>query len=189
LSRAIALIGNAPSDRDLSCEIDGCDRVVRMNNAYGLKTVRGAQTDDLVLVNCGGQMAEWLKTGSILEAEAFASAMRIVLPIAPEVGYQHPVDDLDSTNFQREASSRFHSAGKKVELVSREVFDEARSIVGEAAPSTGLITLLWLLRTEGDAQIHAFGFGFAGWTGHAFDRERAFFKEVARKGRLTLHPV
>jgi hypothetical protein len=57
-----------------------------------------------------------------------------------------------------------------------------------SAPSTGLIALLWALETFG-CPINVYGFGFDGWEGHRWDRERAFFETMQVEGRARLHPT
>ncbi|MEE4210012.1 MAG: hypothetical protein V2I43_12170 [Parvularcula sp.] len=182
-----ALIGNAPGRTEQGDAIDACSHVVRINNCYGLGDGRGARTDDLFLVNCGGQMAEWLETEEILKAPGFVAARRIVLPFAADPAASRR-DSLDAANFAEQAQEKFEDHGKEVAIVPLATSRRARKLVGGAAPSTGLIALLWLLEEYPARPVEAFGFGFAGWDGHDFEKERQLFGRQAREGQLSLWP-
>ncbi len=56
------------------------------------------------------------------------------------------------------------------------------------APSTGFLVSLFLLRRYGGmVEIDVYGFGFEGWDGHDFVRERRWFQAMAAGGLLRLH--
>jgi hypothetical protein len=58
------------------------------------------------------------------------------------------------------------------------------------APSTGFLVALHLLQTlPPPVAIDVHGFGFAGWSGHRWEQERAWFEAQAGTGRLRLHPI
>ena len=85
--------------------------------------------------------------------------------------------------------------GRTVTRVGVDIFLRACGVIGYArpqrdmsAPSTGLIALLWALETFG-GPIHVYGFGFDGWDGHRWNRERAFFETMQDEGRVRLHPL
>ncbi|MCQ8184458.1 hypothetical protein [Parvularcula maris] len=183
------MVGNAPGVDDQSADIDAHDRVIRFNNACGLDAGRGSKLSDLVLINCGGQMKEWLSTDDFTDGSAFSRADRIVLPIPPEPGHDpETVANEDAANYAREATERFEKAGKEVLVLPPRFEAEARVITGGAPPSTGLIILHWLLTNEEPQPITCFGFGFAGWSGHDFDRERNYFRQAERRGLIRLTP-
>lgn len=146
-------------------------------------------------------MREWLDDPAFAERPVVAAASTIILPIHPDKErlITPPVapDEIgpDGQNYAGEAADRFARLGKAVETLPVATFVAAADIIGwrtitadMPAPSTGLLTLVWLLGTFAHAEIHAFGFTFEGWHGHAWDRERAFFAATAATGRLTLVP-
>lgn len=196
----VAIVGNAPSERDQAAAIDACDVVVRLNKAPGFGGPDGCRVDQLVLINCGGQMGEWLTTGAILRSPAFAAAATIVLPIHPAKAamIEPPLEPAeraaaDANDYSAAATERFAAAGKRVVAYDPRFFAASMAELGHPvlrrdgpAPSTGyLAARRWL--AAGTHHVHAFGFGFAGWHGHDWPSEQRWFEAAARAGRLTLH--
>jgi hypothetical protein len=164
--------------------------VVRFNNAYGFGGHRGGKVSDLFLINCGGQMEEWLETRALEGRSSFRLADRIVLPIPPASSSnkapQEEASEKDAANHGRAAQRRFTELGKDVLFLPRHVEAECRTLTGGAPPSTGLIALHWLLGAGEGCPISCFGFGFAGWSGHDFSREEAYFRKAEAEGKLRL---
>ena len=199
---SISLVGNAPHERDRSAAIDASDSVIRINNCFGLGGVNGSRTTHLFLINCGGQMREWLDDPDFLARPAVAQADEILLPIHPGKDdlIEPPLSEAehlapDARNWAPEAEARLRADGRSVTRVGVETFLRAAAIIGYeqpqrdmSAPSTGLIALLWALETFG-GPIDVYGFGFDGWDGHRWDRERAFFETMQNEGRVRLHPL
>lgn len=199
---SVAIVGNAPSEGDQSRAVDTCDVVVRLNKAPGFGGPDGSRVDQLVLINCGGQMAEWLATGTILSLPVFQAAATVVLPIHPgKVRLIEPplspaeLRDADAQDFSPAATALFEAEGKRVVAWPAEVFADAMASLGvvplgrgDRAPSTGYLAAHWWLR-PGTHVVHAFGFGFDGWRGHDFAAERRWFADHAAAGRLVLHPL
>ena len=197
------LVGNAPTEVGAAAMAAEAELVVRINAACGLGGLHGTRTTHLFVVNCGGSMAERLANPRFERSPPVEAAGTVILPIAPET------DDLrdppvplaeraapDARNHAGEATARLRAAGKRVEVLPAALFAEAVRAAGHERlapdtppPSTGLIALVWLLTTRPDHHVHAFGFGFEGWDGHAWDGERACFERHAAAGRLTLHPL
>lgn len=199
---SISLVGNAPHERDRSAAIDASESVIRINNCFGLGGVNGSRTTHLFLINCGGQMREWLDDPEFPARPAVAQAGEILLPIhsgkddliAPPLTEAERLTP-DSRNWAPEAEAMLRADGRTVSRVGVETFLRAAAIIGYelpqrdmSAPSTGLIALLWALDTFG-GPIDVYGFGFDGWDGHRWDRERAFFETVQNEGRVRLHPL
>ena len=200
--RSVCLVGNAPTTFDRSGIVDGCDVVIRINDASGFGGVNGHRLTHLFLINCGGQMREWLDDPEFAVRPVVAAAAEILLPIHPAkdemivppltpAERSHP----DAANYADEARKMLEKHGKTVSVVSVEIFLQAAAIIGFErperamdAPSTGLIALCWALETFDDP-IDIVGFGFAGWDGHRWGRERAFFEKLQAGGRIRLHPA
>ena len=198
----VSLVGNAPTDRDRAAAIDRSDVVIRINDCFGLGGVNGSRISHLFLINCGGQMREWLDDPGFADRPAVAGAGEILFPIHPDK------DDLiepplgadermapDARNWAAEAGEMLRAGGRPVTLVDVAIFLRASAIIGNgrterhmSAPSTGLIALVWALETFSDP-IDVYGFGFEGWPGHRWDKERAFFERMRDEGRVRLHPI
>lgn len=106
-----------------------------------------------------------------------------------------PSEDEDGRCWTWEAEVMLAPLGKRVEILPAVVRDEAEAILGSNGhppppPSTGFLVALYLARTLPAAvRIDIHGFGFAGWSGHAWERERQWFESQAAAGRLTLRPL
>ena len=202
--KRVALVGNAPEVADHAGEIDGADLVVRMNNAHGLGAMTGSRTTCLFLVNCGGQMREWLDDPAFTRRRAFRDARHVLLPIDPEHVhlFDPPLTAVErrgaaAEDWTREATARFTAAGKRVTVVPANTFARTcREIAtpmraGMAPPSTGLLAAAYVLETLGrvGCEIDVYGFGFEGADLHAWSREERWFRERHEEGALTLHPL
>lgn len=193
------LIGNGPVSRDRSQEIGAAEIVVRFNNAAGFDTVTGTRTSHLFLINCGGQASEWLADPGFVDRPVVRAAKEILLPIHPakDNHYSPPLTEAergepDARNHADAMVSMLERSGKSATILSPNLFLKACRIIGYerpergmAAPSTGLIALVWALGTF-DKPVAATGFGFDGWSGHRWKAERAFFEAQQDKGRLRL---
>ena len=198
----IAIVGNAPSDVDYADDIDASELVVRFNNAYGFEQHRGSRIDDLYLVNCGGQPLEWLQTEGFWDQSHIVATPHITLPIAsgseentfPST-LRAPSDNVDGLNFEIAMRVRLEGMGKTVRtlpfstyLQACELVSGPRSATLIAEPSTGFLAIYHYLKNTGpDDVITLFGFGFAGWQGHAWHRERAWVEHRQYNGRLVWH--
>lgn len=199
----VALVGNARSMRDWSERIDACDIVLRMNNAYGFGDLTGKKVTHLSLINCGGQMHEWLEDENFLSRSYVVGADAIIFPIHP--GKDELIDppltpaecaSQDGMNYAVQATRHFRANGKRVTTLAVDLFLAALKVLGAErpardgpAPSTGLLSLLHLLQQFPEEPINVFGFTFDGWNGHNWDAERRFFKACERDRMITLHPT
>ena len=202
--KRVALVGNAPEIADYSDEIDAADLVVRINNTHGLGGATGRRTTCLFLINCGGQMREWLRDPAFTRRPAFRDARHVLLPIDPAHVdlFDPPATAAErrgatAEDWTREATRRFTAAGKRVTLVPAETFAGACRRIGTplkagmAPPSTGLLAASYILETLGRAgcDVDAYGFGFQGADIHAWGREERWFRERHEAGDLVLHPL
>ncbi|NHW17252.1 hypothetical protein, partial [Escherichia coli] len=58
---------------------------------------------------------------------------------------------------------------------------------GGKIPSAGIAAIWWAVysRLFAGHAIHALGFGWQGWTGHAFDEEARVARDLTERGALT----
>lgn len=210
----MAIVGNQPSGCDISKRVDATDHVIRFNRPYGFGAETGSRIDALWLVNCGGQMREWLDNDAFWSSDAIAATPEVVLTVDPTIAhyYDPPLsdDEWDAARDQdhtEAASARLAELGKTVRLLPAEVYFAAAKALGRATftrgmpmPSTGFLAAFDAVQTaalatvadgsdighEPTAHPMLFNFGFAGWTGHDWAGERAWAIAQARAGRLTL---
>jgi len=187
---SVALVGNAPGTE--AAAADAAGSVVRFNNAAGFGGRTGSRVTHLALVNRGGQMREWLADPGFLDRPVVRQAQAFVLPfpMLPEA-HNRP----EPICFTREALAMLRPLGKPVHVLPEALHGEARRALaaraeGRPNPSTGFLMALALVlgRPAGRPAIAAYGFGFAGWSGHPWAAERAWFAEAGAAGRLRLHP-
>ena len=189
---SLAIVGNAPGAGACGAAIDAADSVVRFNNAPGFGGGTGHRVTHLALVNRGGQTREWLADRRFLERPVVRAARAFILPF-PMLPAEHNVPE--PICWTREMLALLRPLGRPVHLLPEALHRQARTLLdtGAAAPpnpSTGfLVTLALLLGRPAAARpAQAYGFGFAGWPGHPWAAERAWFAEAEAAGRLDVHP-
>ena len=200
--KEIAFVGNAPGVADIADDVDGADWVVRFNKTRGYGGRTGRRIDDLFLINCGGQMHEWLHEPAFWTGRPLADTRYVSLPIAshqPGSGlraYAHSgPDDRHGVNFETDVRARLRDRAASVrtlpEAVRRAAIAALAAIGGPTDgpiwPSTGFLALFWYDRMVGDGtRLALHGFGFSGWSGHPWAREREWVARRARSGRVRL---
>ena len=205
MTRRVVLVGNAPLGRSIAARVDAADHVVRFNKARGFGAESGTRTDELYLVNHGGQMAEWLAEDDLTAHPAVRAARTIVLPVPPLPGHLSagearalerasgvPVDP-DRINHHDAARRLLERAGHAVLGVDVDEYRAAqdalvgRGTAGEPYPSTGFIAIVrTVARASDDERVELFGFTFEGWRGHSWDAEREWVLARVREGRLDI---
>lgn len=190
----VAIVGNAPDMADQASAIDAADAVMRFNNASGFGGRAGRRVTQLVLVNHGGQMREWLEDPRFLERPAVLASDAFLFPFAPKPGDADAGED--GRDWTREATRRLAALGRPLavlpDALRRRATLALRAAAGWAAtPSTGYLAAFCLLEVcrDRDVRFDVYGFGFAGWSGHDFAAERRWFEGMAARGRLRLHPL
>lgn len=185
----VAIIGNDPA---LGAVSDAADHVVRFNNAPGFGGKAGGRITQLVLVNRGGQMREWLDDPGFLDRPALRAARSILLAfpeLAPDVDR-----GAERVCWTREARARLGGLGVPVAVLPQAVHDRARASLrpwsAAPNPSTGFLAAFHVLseRGEDEPPVDVHGFGFAGWPGHPWAAERRRFEAWQAAGRVRLHP-
>ncbi|MGF1552106.1 MAG: hypothetical protein ACFBWO_06325 [Paracoccaceae bacterium] len=192
--RRVAVVGNAPPEADHGREIDAADAVWRINKAPGLDGARGRLVDRLFLVNCGGQMREWLGDPGFAHRDPVARAALVVLAIDPATTPAHELASEDGRDWTPEAARHLGDAGRPVCLLPGHAFRASVDALARLstrarfAPSTGYLALreAVLAWRPDDPPVEAWGFGFEGWEGHDFAAERHWAEGEVAAGRLRL---
>ena len=186
----LAIVGNAPGI-EAAAAIDAAASVVRFNNAAGFGGSTGSRVTHLALVNRGGQMREWLADPGFLDRPIVRRADAFILPFPMLAAEENQPEQMCWT---REVLALLAPLGKPVHVLSDDLHREGRrrlapGTTGRPNPSTGfLVTLALILgRRPQSEPVDAYGFGFAGWPGHPWAAERAWFAEAEAAGRLRLH--
>lgn len=203
-AREIAIVGNGPIEGDAAGAIDGADWVVRFNKAAGFGGPTGRRVDDLFLVNCGGQALEWLRDGAFWRSAPVAAARRVTLPVARgDAGSglwtfaRTPPDEPDGINYEHDMRRRLRRCRRPCRVRTLPETHRRRAIdalvragprqTNPIWPSTGFLALYWYDRTiRPDTRLTLYGFGFTGWSGHSWARERAWVMARVRSGRMRL---
>ena len=197
-ARTVALVGNGPVAPGAEARIDAADWVVRFNKARGFGGRAGSRIDDLFLVNCGGQMHEWLGDAAFWRSPPVLRAAQVTLPI-PAGGAgpgmarlrREGMAALDGINFEHDARARLAHRAGVVRVLPADL--QADAVAALAAlgplrgrwPSTGFLAMAWYDRVlELDARIVLHGFSFEGYAGHPWPQERAWVED--RPGRIAL---
>lgn len=192
---SLAIVGNAPGVTDAAA-IDAAACVVRFNNAPGFGGATGTRVTHLALVNRGGQMREWLGDPRFLDRPVMRRAEAFILPFPMLPAEQNRPEPICWTH---EALSLLRPLGRPIHILPQALHEAAwRRLAPDVPapgadecpnPSTGfLVTLALILgRPPGSGPVAIHGFGFAGWSGHPWAAERAWFAEVEAAGRLRLH--
>lgn len=188
--RSLAIVGNAPGV-DAAAAIDAAHCVLRFNNAAGFGGAAGSRVTHLALVNRGGQMRAWLADPRFLDRPVIHAAQAFLLPFPMLPAEQNRPEQVCWT---REALARLAPLGKPIHVFPEALHREGRRHLGNDTterpnPSTGfLVTLALLLgRPQRSEPVDAYGFGFAGWPGHPWAAERAWFAQAEAAGRIRLH--
>ncbi len=191
--RRIAIVGNAPELGDCGAAIDAADWVVRFNNAAGFGTRAGRRVTHLALVNHGGQMREWLDDPGFLDRPAVRAAETFCF-LFP-ASRPRPAPERGRARLDRRGGGAAPPARPARHALPVAVHREAAALIHTPGgptppPSTGFLVSLHLLRRYGGmVEIDVHGFGFAGWDGHDWARERRWFEAMAAGGLLRLHPL
>ena len=188
----LAIVGNAPGTGHVGSAVDAAACVVRFNNAPGFGGPTGRRVTHLALVNRGGQTREWLADRHFLERPVVREAQAFILPYPMLPLAQNVPEPICWT---REIASLLRPLGRPIHILPQALHGRAHALLaartqGSPNPSTGfLVTLALLVDRPAQARpADAYGFGFAGWPGHPWAAERAWFAAAEASGRIRLHP-
>jgi hypothetical protein len=188
---SLAIVGNAPGIGVAGSVIDAADYVVRFNNAAGFGTGTGCRVTHLALVNRGGQTREWLADPHFLDRSVVRAAQAFILPF-PILPAAHNVPE--PICWSRELLALLQPLGRPIHVLPEALHARAHAELAPWTaeppnPSTGfLVTVALLLGRPAPAPAaQAYGFGFAGWPGHPWAAERAWFAEAEAAKRIRVH--
>ncbi|KQP52553.1 MULTISPECIES: hypothetical protein [unclassified Methylobacterium] len=188
----VAIVGNAREIGDRGRAIDAADCVVRFNNACGFGGAAGSRVTVLALVNRGGQARAWVEDGGFLDRPVVRQSGGFLLPF-PELA---PDEEGAHERVCWTAPLQGRLVDRPVRLLPSTLHDRARHLLvargcASPNPSTGFLVALAVLEDRAAClpPIDVYGFGFAGWAGHPWEAERAWFEAGHAAGRLRLHPL
>lgn len=186
--RTVALVGNSSNSEGYGDQIDGHDCVVRLNRApyYG---AAGLRTDVLVINNWGFPSYAMTRGTMPINEHAFESAKMIWLPVPAEemkpVGPEHQInlpwpafadftDDVINSLVGTRPYRQFPPT------IWRALIQELRILGAEQdkVPSTGAQALAYIVRVWPKANVSLFGFSHEGWSGHPWEAEAAWIKNL-----------
>jgi hypothetical protein len=177
--RELVIIGNAPPAGDLSAQVDRADVVIRFNACRHFATgMTGNRTTVLVLRGA-------LEVGDRFGADPAA------IPVAVS-GTLREVWFLYGTAAQQSRIMHTHGLqGRTARIVDPgfvETVGREMELPGDKMPSAGMIAIaLALLNPDyGGHRVGIAGFGWKGWHGHDWERERNFCESLARWGQLRI---
>ena len=190
----VVVIGGAPEPkqlplvrgaaRSISRFVDASDVVIRMND---LKNRRarwiGRKTDWQIMMN-GGHPGQRYARKSV--ATFFVDRPKAVLWSAPPIS-----DDWGGLALNAAILRRQRWEDLPQETFSLKMIAELRAALDygdrKGKPSAGMAAIWWAIhsgRFEGHT-IHTLGFGWQGWSGHAFDHEARLAHKLTEAGKLT----
>lgn len=200
-----AIVGNGPLSADDRALIATADHIIRFNRTPNLSGDSNARTDELVLACSNNQIGKFLSRGHYRSDQAFQQAKRLVLPYHQIIIRRYMMRQLslferlkgrrsDWTDYCLEVANQ---QGKIAEVLSADLYYEACNILNIQVdsknffPSSGFMIILRALRDNYHRpdEIHIYGFGFTGWEGHPWEREKELVSAFDRQGRLSFHPV
>lgn len=200
-----AIVGNGPLSADDRALIATADHIIRFNRTPNLKGDMNARTDELVLACSNNQIGKFLLRGHYRSDQAFQQARCLVLPYHPTIIRRYMMKRLSLLSRLKGRRSDWsdycveiaNQEGKLTEILPMELYYDACKLLEiqtEARgffPSSGVMIVLRELRDKQNKpdEIHVFGFGFTGWEGHPWEREKALISQFDREGDLELHPV
>ncbi|MBK7806449.1 MAG: glycosyltransferase family 29 protein [Saprospiraceae bacterium] len=184
----LALIGNAPLQKDFSSTIDSFDLVIRCNEAKTLGTNTGHKTNILCISNIGAPSKRIIAEKSVTKLLKFPELSEIWFPRNAESNIDNSkiiievnkLFDVRIKYFSKEMNERVF---KKLAVFSDFDFVE---------PSTGILALCYILeQPEFDKyEKYLFGFTFEMWEGHPAKAERLLIKSFCEnRNDLIFVPV
>jgi hypothetical protein len=163
------------------------DWVIRFNDIKNFGAAFGKRTDALVLIN-RGRPAIKLSQKEKIE--------RKKLLHVKELWFSRPLDNslFDMTDPLLEEQSQliitFQGLEEKrcIFLSSQQYSDLILKLDLRAEPSSG-ICAIWLCQNDerfANSHFYLDGFSWTGWSGHDWEREKAYCLQLEKKGKLSI---
>jgi hypothetical protein len=193
----ITLVGNAPLLEDRSSLIDNSDYVVRFNLPHSYGGSGGTRFDAWVLAN-GKGASKFARNRTFIDAPYRDVPERIWLPREMEVHRAlregapgtplKPGNDVDySEEILRENRLRQPRDRIGADVYWRSITALRKLSPGlDKMPSSGFVTLHYVMERFPEWQVNLIGFSFEGWSGHPWELEKRFVHAAAERGELDL---
>jgi hypothetical protein len=182
--QTVSLVGNGPVSRAAAPLIDTADLVVRINRAR-LGGWAGQRTDALAIVE-HTIFGRLVTEGRPLNPRVLADLKEIWLSVDPARSGDGPFAAEFHAQVRRDRPTVF--VGQDVEQGIRDTLI-ALGASPHVIPSTGALTLYYLLGRFPAAAIRLFGFTHEGWNGHAWSAEREWMAALQAGGRIEILPA
>lgn len=198
----IVLVGNAPLKRDHSSLVDRADLVVRFNipRTYGAGS--GTRFDVWTIANTAGgrQLADsqvfksavykdqpsqlWIPRSVDVHKElrALHTESETLLTSASEIDFSDEIiraNDLKQLNIVRFPANVYWGC---LDILRSAATRQERVRI----PSTGFLTIYYVLQILSQRPLIVIGFSFEGWNGHPWHLEKKIVQHWADQGMLTL---
>jgi hypothetical protein len=193
----ITLVGNAPLQEDRSSLIDGSDFVVRFNQPHSYGGYGGIRFDAWVLAN-GKGASKFARNHTFIDAPYRDVPKRIWLPREMEVhralrrgAPDEPLKPGNEIDYSDEIL-RENRLQQPCDRISADVYWRSISALRKFSPaldkmpSSGFVTLIYVLERFPEWQVTLVGFSFEGWSGHPWELERRFVQAAAERGVMDL---
>jgi len=197
----IALVGNAPLEKDFSSVIDGCDYVVRCNEAKNLGPFSGKRTDVLCITNTGAPAIRMMREKSVQKQPKFPNLKEVWFPRNYQAHKQHnrgKNPEFYSTEFDRSRqiiwANKLH--GINVNYFRKSFNESVFSILKKygiedfVSPSTGFLAFMYILSAKrwNQSEKIVLGFTFETWSGHPSEAEKLIMHDLIKsRGDVVLH--
>jgi hypothetical protein len=200
----IVLVGNAPLKRDHSSLINSADLVVRFNipRAYGAES--GTKFDIWSIANSAGGK-KFIDNQVFKNAAYKDQPSQLWLPRDVDVHKKLRTLYADSetlltSSTEIDFSDEIIQANdlKNLHLVRfpSKIYWGCLDVLRKAAtrhdavriPSTGFLTIYYVLQKLNQQPLTVIGFSFEGWNGHPWHLEKKIVKQWANDALLTLIP-
>ena len=161
--------------------IDSSEKVIRFNEMKNLSRGTGNKTDILVLINRGKPAVKF--------CERLLLPRKVVSKIS-ELWFSRPLNtERLKLPDRSEDILSFQNLNKDISIKSPELmeyFELQDHLVDE--PSSGLVAISMILNDNRfkNWDIHLLGFGWEGWHGHDWEKEKAYCLQLIEQGRIKL---
>ena len=175
----LALVGNAPVNYDLSKQIDGCDLVIRCNEAKNLGPFTGTKTDVLCVNNSGEPARRFISKKLLRKNPKFPMLSqvwfarewgKISFDLSSEIIQANDLYDVTVKHFSKEIANIAYS-----QLNQHRHSDSLY-------PSTGFLAFCYILNEKEfeNYDKYLFGFTFDIWYGHPAETEMKVIESQCR---------
>ncbi len=192
--KRIAIVGNAPMEKDCSELVDSCDTVMRFNYCNSFGWGSGVKIDILALANTGGAGRKLCRNRDINRLSIFQKASEIWFAQGSPPLLSQIVDFRNKKDSSRRIVRRLELQDKQLFMVpestvkaTQEVLVAFGAPVGNT-PSSGALAIHQVLHTPRfeEMEIALLGFTSKGIPFHSWDAEKKWLADLAEKGSIQM---